>query len=304
MKPHPENRATLRRQPLASQEDLTVRFQGRNGLRTEVSAKVIDISDNGIGLELNRQVQTGLLLVLAGDIETADGRQPLRRVGRVRWCSSAENGRYRAGLSFERLSEHFDNAQATSNNEGEDHYEVLQLSPNAEFETIQRVFRILAQRYHPDNQETGNVDLFRKVKQSYDVLIDPDMRAAYDVQRDASRKDRLKIFSGWESCSGMEAEKRKRQGILAVLYAQRVGNPLQPSMSIRELEDLLACPREHLEFSLWFLKERKYVTRSDNNRHSITCEGVEAAEREAAEREQLIVPDHRRPRLAAPGLKQ
>ncbi len=149
------------------------------------------------------------------------------------------------------------------------------------------------------------MDLFRKVKQSYDVLIDRDKRAAYDVQRNANRKDRLKIFSSGESCSGMDAEKRKRQGILALLYAQRAGNPQQPSMSIRELEDMLACPREHLEFSLWFLKERKYVARSDNNRHSITCEGVEAAEREAseraaAEREQLMVPDHRLPRLAAP----
>ena len=30
-----------------------------------------------------------------------------------------------------------------------DHYEVLQISPNADAETVQRVYRMLAQRYHP-----------------------------------------------------------------------------------------------------------------------------------------------------------
>ncbi|MEO7964396.1 MAG: J domain-containing protein, partial [Gemmatimonadaceae bacterium] len=32
-----------------------------------------------------------------------------------------------------------------------DHYETLQVSPRADQETIERVFRHLAKRYHPDN---------------------------------------------------------------------------------------------------------------------------------------------------------
>jgi DnaJ domain/PilZ domain len=298
-----ENRGRLRRPAMAGQASLLVRLSGRAG--AEVSAKVVDISESGIGLEINGLVHRGELVEIDGEVKTADGRNLPYRVARVRWCSPVGNGGYRAGLSFEQAAGDRGASNADFADAQEDHYELLQLSPNADPETIQRVFRILAQRYHPDNQETGNVDLFRKVKQSYDVLIDPDKRAAYDVQRNAGRKDRLKIFSGWESCSGMNAEQRKRQGILSLLYAQRACNPQHPSMSIRELEDMLACPREHLEFSLWFLKERKYIARSDNNRHSITCEGVEAAEQEAseraaAEREQLMVPDHRLPRLAPP----
>jgi len=35
-----------------------------------------------------------------------------------------------------------------------DYYEFLQISPNAEGETIQRVYRFLATRLHPDNPET------------------------------------------------------------------------------------------------------------------------------------------------------
>jgi curved DNA-binding protein len=40
------------------------------------------------------------------------------------------------------------------------YYEFLQISPNAEAATIQRVYRFLAGRYHPDNPETGDTDKF------------------------------------------------------------------------------------------------------------------------------------------------
>ncbi|HEX2453984.1 MAG TPA: DnaJ domain-containing protein, partial [Vicinamibacterales bacterium] len=60
-----------------------------------------------------------------------------------------------------------------------DYYEVLQISPNAEPDTIQRVYRLLAQRYHPDNQETGNTAKFRLIHEAYAVLSDPDVRVKY-----------------------------------------------------------------------------------------------------------------------------
>ena len=47
-----------------------------------------------------------------------------------------------------------------------DYYEVLQISPNADADTVQRVFRMLAQRFHPDNTETGNADRFRSLHEA------------------------------------------------------------------------------------------------------------------------------------------
>jgi len=44
-----------------------------------------------------------------------------------------------------------------------DHYEVLQISPNADVETIRRVYRMQAQRFHPDNLESGNAEAFRGI---------------------------------------------------------------------------------------------------------------------------------------------
>jgi curved DNA-binding protein CbpA len=39
-----------------------------------------------------------------------------------------------------------------------DHYEALQLSPRADRDTIERVFRHLAKRLHPDNPQTGDAE--------------------------------------------------------------------------------------------------------------------------------------------------
>ena len=60
-----------------------------------------------------------------------------------------------------------------------DFYERLQISANAEPETIHRVYRLLAPRFHPDNQETGDEGRFREITEAYQVLSDPEKRAQY-----------------------------------------------------------------------------------------------------------------------------
>ena len=40
-----------------------------------------------------------------------------------------------------------------------DYYEVLQISPNADPDTVHRVYRLLAQRFHPDNQSLSLIHI-------------------------------------------------------------------------------------------------------------------------------------------------
>src|SRR5436190_13140449 len=63
-----------------------------------------------------------------------------------------------------------------------DHYEILEISPNANSETIERIFRYLAMRYHPDNQGTGDLTRFSALVEAHNTLKDPVKRAQYDIQ--------------------------------------------------------------------------------------------------------------------------
>jgi len=160
-----------------------------------------------------------------------------------------------------------------------DHYEVLQISPNADQETIHRVYRIQAQRFHPDNLEAGDAEAFRGVSEAYQILSDPQRRAAYDVEhRKARRRNSRDLLEQASSAQSIDAERRKRRDILFLLYRKRLEHPDQPSISLMELEEFLAIPREQLDFSLCFLKESSYLVRTDSARHTITMKGAEWVE--------------------------
>lgn len=159
-----------------------------------------------------------------------------------------------------------------------DYYEILQISPNAHTETIHRVYRLLAQHYHPDNKETGDVDTFTLVLEAYRTLADPELRAGYDVRHQTAVASKWKIFDQTSAVQGIEGEKHKRMGILSLLCTQRINDPDKPSLNLVELETMLGCPREHLELSLWYLRESGRITRSDNGKYVLTAKGFEALE--------------------------
>jgi curved DNA-binding protein CbpA len=160
-----------------------------------------------------------------------------------------------------------------------DYYEVLQISPNAEPETVHRVYRLLAQRFHPDNQDTGSEARFRELTEAYEVLSDPERRAKYDVVHTRQRQDRWRLVStGAEAENDFGAEQSVRLTVLEVLYTRRRVEPYNPGMFAPDLEQLTGRPREHLEFTFWYLIQKKYVTRSDNSLLVITADGVEYLE--------------------------
>ncbi len=62
-----------------------------------------------------------------------------------------------------------------------DYYQALGVARTASQEEIQRAYRTLARRYHPDiNKEPGAEDRFKEITEAYEVLSDPDHRARYD----------------------------------------------------------------------------------------------------------------------------
>jgi curved DNA-binding protein CbpA len=170
-----------------------------------------------------------------------------------------------------------------------DYYEVLQISVNAEPETVHRVYRLLAQRFHPDNAETGSEVRFRQIAEAYRILSDPEARARYDAVHEQQRKERWRLAeqSAEETDFGME--QRTRTTVLEVLYTKRRVEPHAPGVFNIDLEKLIGRPREHLEFTLWYLIQKKFVSRTDNSMLAITAEGVDYLEEH-----QQAVPQARR----------
>ncbi|HUE82269.1 MAG TPA: DnaJ domain-containing protein [Pyrinomonadaceae bacterium] len=160
-----------------------------------------------------------------------------------------------------------------------DYYEVLQVSTSAEPETINRVFRMLAQRYHPDNQQTGNENHFRNILEAYNVLSDPEKRARYDLVHQQQRKDRWRLVSAGQNAENdFEMEEVVRLTMLEALYTQRRLEPANPGIFYRDFEKLTGRPREHLEFAVWYLQQKKFVTLDDTACLQLTVEGAEYLE--------------------------
>jgi curved DNA-binding protein len=159
-----------------------------------------------------------------------------------------------------------------------DYYELLQINPNAELETLHRVFRMLATRYHPDNAETGDLDKFLLLNKAYETLSDPTARMEYDAVYQQRNIEPIELFELKEFSLGVGAEANRRMGILCLLYTRRRSNPEDPGLSILEFESMMSFPREHLMFTIWYLKEQGYIRQDDKSDYVITSAGVDYVE--------------------------
>ena len=159
-----------------------------------------------------------------------------------------------------------------------DYYEFLQISQHADYETIHRVYRYLASRFHPDNPETGDPERFFLLKTAYDVLSDPDRRSEYDREYEREAPVRSPLSESVDFMDQVQGELNRRLAVLAVLYYKRRSNPFDPQVSLAEIEQRMGFPRDYLDFTTWYLAKKGYITRADNSDFSLTAEGVDFIE--------------------------
>ncbi|WP_321476775.1 DnaJ domain-containing protein [uncultured Paludibaculum sp.] len=291
-----ENRPGERRSRKRTLETKTIEvrlaYDDEYNVRQTPVAKLVDVSEGGVGLQLRVALPLGLVVQLRVPGETSSVGFELGERAKVCWCRPGAMGFYRVGLLCERAASESAGATIGPMPE-EDLYELLQVNPKALNDTIHRVYRMLAQRYHPDNRESGDEEAFKNVTKAFEILGSPERRAAYDAVYAQTLKARWRVFHSPESARGTQAEKTKRYGVLSVLYRKRVQDTRNPMMSLFEMEDLLGIARDHLEFTLWYLRERGFVTRADNNKFQITVSGVDHTEQLEAETHHLRVAEDR-----------
>jgi hypothetical protein len=205
--------AQRRRTSRKAADRSVVRIEVNDGLGNArwVTGDLIDLTGTGFGMLLMTPLKPGATLMARGKFGLDLGGGSAKVT--VRWCIETSNNSFRAGLEFVDIGLEEPSAQAKPEPfraEALDYYEIMQLSPNADADTIARVYRMLAMRYHPDNGQTGNSELFVRLSEAHAVLIDPLRRAAYDVKHLESKRLRWKIFDQAAVTLGSEGEVRKR----------------------------------------------------------------------------------------------
>lgn len=155
-----------------------------------------------------------------------------------------------------------------------DLYELLEVSPSASAETIERMYRFFAQRYHPD-RDTGDAELFKQITDAYRTLKDSESRAAYDARHKRNLDYQWSLVEEACDAENFRQDSMLQERILAVLYTQRKRDPNEPGLGSIELARLIGCPHEMLEFHLWYLRDKGWIKRTENGAMAITAEGVD-----------------------------
>ena len=137
-----------------------------------------------------------------------------------------------------------------------DYYELLQVSSNADEDTIHRVFRHLAKKYHPDVPGHGDARRFNLLVEAHRTLTEPEARAAYDVRHQHHWKRTWAVASEAADDQLFVDDAAIRERLLALLYIQRRRSVRQPGMGEMDLARVVGSPPEHIDFHLWYLKEK------------------------------------------------
>lgn len=161
-----------------------------------------------------------------------------------------------------------------------DYYELMQISPRADYETIHRVYRFLAARFHPDNARSGDANQFHLVRTAYEVLSDPARRSDYDAALEDHQSVAEPLAETVDFMDSLDGEQNRRLAVLAVLYRRRRTTADRPEVSLAEIEEKMGFPRDYLDFTLWYLSKKAYISRADNAQYALTAEGVDFVEKE------------------------
>jgi curved DNA-binding protein len=157
-----------------------------------------------------------------------------------------------------------------------DYYAILRVHPECDSRTLEIAYRKLAKLYHPDHPETADTDMFNAVIEAYRALKDHAKRLAYDAQYSAHTGF---AFSADDAILAEEraalSDAEVHAEILMALYKRRRERAREPGVGSFELQRMLDCSDEVMDFHSWYLKAKGFVETTDAGTLAITIAGVD-----------------------------
>ena len=81
----------------------------------------------------------------------------------------------------------------------ENYYEILEVSKNASQEVIEKAYKVLAKKYHPDmNEEENKIwagEKFKKINEAYEILSNEDKKKIYDTELEANEEENTEKYN-------------------------------------------------------------------------------------------------------------
>lgn len=98
------------------------------------------------------------------------------------------------------------------------HYDVLEIPNCSDVNTIKASFRKKALVLHPDKQ-TGNAEEFKKIKDSYEFLMIPENKYAYDITLTLTIEDKfVKVIENFMDDDFNEFNSKTRKFLRTCMY--------------------------------------------------------------------------------------
>ena len=160
-----------------------------------------------------------------------------------------------------------------------DLYALLQVRSTCDSAMLDKAYRYLAHRYHPDHPETADVEKFQEVVEAYRLLKDPEQRRKYDEIYAARKKSNSFEYPTFhdvavDSRTAID-DAEAHEKILSALYKRRREHAEDPGVMAFYLQRGLECSEESFEFHMWYLKSKGYIEVTEDASLAITIEGVD-----------------------------
>jgi hypothetical protein len=240
-------------------------WKDESGQRRFECATIVDYSPGGAGVASPQPLAASSCLIVHAP---GVGIVALSKVRSCAWRRT----QYQLGIEFLEKAAISPQESAVE----PDHHELLRAGVTGHAERVDQLYRALAFRYHPDNLDHGDSEVFLRIREAYRILS-----VSRPREPDLGIEKPLTGF-GWQE--EIRVLKDKKVAVLGILLQKRMGDYRNAVVSPTELESATGLAADEVGFILWYLREKGAVTMCDNSsEYAISAVGVDILESTATQ---------------------
>jgi hypothetical protein len=221
--------------------------------------QVVNVSATGMAIDCPEPVTpSSCVIVVAAEAGIAS----LTQVRHCAWLRS----QYRFGVQIPTRP------SADSSGAIPSHEDLLRTGLGGDTGAFEQLYRPLAFRYHPDNQETGDSEVFLQIREIHRIFSGAKNGSGgqkrYPLRSDLS-------LGGEDGSPAALPGKVRRIDVLRLLYERKVADCYSSGVAQQDLQAETGLAGNQLQFILWYLREKGAITVGDSQVYSISAAGVD-----------------------------